>query len=212
MNLSKLTLNSRSRQVQAELSNPYEMHRTLMSAFPTKLEGKERVLYRLEISRTLPYLVILLQSELTPDWSRLEQRDYLLGPVQIKLFDPQFRVGQTLAFRLAANPTKRLKSALKDEPGKRVSLFRPEEQEIWLNRKAIQNGFSVLNVQVTNLSEQLAFKKDKDQRMKITHHGARFDGILQVEDPGLFTLALSGGIGSAKGFGFGLLSLAKASL
>src|SRR5271157_2940470 len=153
MYLSKLTLNPRSRQVQVELSNPYEMHRTLMSAFPAELAGKERLLYLLETSRKPPYLVILLQSRLTPDWSTLEHKDYLLQPAQTKSIEPQIQAGQMLAFRLTANPTKRLKSAAKDVPGKRVSLYHPEEQQDWLNRKALQNGFSVLNVQVTSLSD-----------------------------------------------------------
>ena len=194
--------------MQAELSNPYQMHRTLMSVFPAQLDSEERLLYRLETSHTLPYLVILLQSRLAPDWSALERKGYLLQPAQVKTFDLQFRVGQRLAFRLAANPTKRLKSAVENEPGKRVSLYRPEEQQVWLLRKAQQNGFSVLSMQVTNLSNQLAFKQCKGKRMKITLHGVRFDGVLCVEQPDLFTLALEKGIGSAKGFGFGLLSLA----
>jgi CRISPR system Cascade subunit CasE len=45
--------------------------------------------------------------------------------------------------------------------------------------------------------------------MKITHFGVRFDGLLRVEDPERLKIGLSSGIGSAKGFGFGLLSLAR---
>ena len=213
MYLSKLALNDRSRQVQAELSNPYQMHRTLMSAFPAVLEGKERLLYRLETSRTPPLLVVLVQSWLLPDWSLLEHKGYLLQPAQTKPFDPQFQARQVLAFRLVANPTRRLKSASEDVPGKRISLYRSEQQEEWIKRKALQHGFSLLNVQVTSLSDQFAFKKEKvedtEQLMKITHYGVRFDGILQIEDSGLFATALAGGIGSAKGFGFGMLSLAR---
>jgi CRISPR system Cascade subunit CasE len=208
MNLSKLTLDPRSPQVQAELSNPYQMHRTLMSAFPANLEGEERLLYRLETSHTPPYLIILLQSRLAPNWSALQRKGYLLQPAQVKTFDLQVRTGIRLVFRLAANPTKRLNSAVEDEPGKRVSLYRSEQQQDWLLRKAQQNGFSVLSVQVTSLSDQLAFKKCRGEWMKITHYGVRFDGLLCVEQPDLFTMALKKGIGSAKGFGFGLLSLA----
>jgi CRISPR system Cascade subunit CasE len=211
MNLSKLTLNPQSRQVQAELSNPYEMHRTLFSVLPSELiKGNERLLYRLETSHTPPYLVILFQSHLAPDWSALEQKGYLLRPAQIKTFDPRFQTGQVLAFRLAANPTKRLKSPNEGTPGKRVGLHCPEDQQEWLLRKAGQNGFSILSMQVTSLADQFAYKGKNEKRMKVTHHGVRFDGILQVVDSRLLTLALMNGIGSAKGFGFGLLSLARA--
>jgi CRISPR system Cascade subunit CasE len=38
----------------------------------------------------------------------------------------------------------------------------------------------------------------------------RYEGILQVTDCARFLAALAAGIGPAKGFGFGLLSVAKA--
>jgi CRISPR system Cascade subunit CasE len=44
----------------------------------------------------------------------------------------------------------------------------------------------------------------------LTHHAVRFDGLLVVTDPERLRHALRAGIGSAKGFGFGLLSLARA--
>jgi CRISPR system Cascade subunit CasE len=38
----------------------------------------------------------------------------------------------------------------------------------------------------------------------------QFDGILRVSDPDKLHAAIENGIGSGKGFGFGLLSLAPA--
>jgi CRISPR system Cascade subunit CasE len=38
----------------------------------------------------------------------------------------------------------------------------------------------------------------------------QFDGLLKVDDPVLLAKAVQAGIGSGKGFGFGLLSLARA--
>ena len=43
----------------------------------------------------------------------------------------------------------------------------------------------------------------------MTHQAVRFEGVLQVVDPVAFQQTLRCGIGSAKGFGFGLLSLAR---
>ena len=42
----------------------------------------------------------------------------------------------------------------------------------------------------------------------LTLFGVRFDGVLAVTDPDALTGAVRQGIGPAKGFGFGLLSLA----
>jgi CRISPR system Cascade subunit CasE len=180
-----------------------------MSAFPADIRGRERVLYRLETSRVPPVLTILVQSYLRPNWLALEKEGYLLQPAQVKAFEPQFYPGQTLAFRLAANPTKRLGASDEKAPGKRIGLYRMEDQEKWLRRKADQNGFAILSVQITSLADQIAYKEKKDKRMRVTHHGVRFDGILQVTDSDLFMQAALNGIGSAKGFGFGLLSLAR---
>lgn len=45
---------------------------------------------------------------------------------------------------------------------------------------------------------------------KAQFSAARFEGVLQITDAQAFRAALENGIGSAKGFGFGLLSLARA--
>jgi CRISPR system Cascade subunit CasE len=42
----------------------------------------------------------------------------------------------------------------------------------------------------------------------MTHFAVVFDGLLRVTDTGAFTETLVHGLGSAKAFGFGLLSIA----
>lgn len=211
--LSRLVLNPASRQVQKELANPYELHRTIMHAFPDTLSPQERILYRLETHRQPPFLVLLVQSHLAPNWAALPQNNYLVVPPQTKTFDPSFEPGQQLAFRLLANPTKRLKSETADQPGKRVALLTSEDQQQWLLRKAQQNGFNVLSVSIVDLDHQLAHKQSSSsqQSHRITHRAIRFEGVLQVTNQQLFEQAIRNGIGSAKGFGFGLLSIAKIS-
>ena len=46
--------------------------------------------------------------------------------------------------------------------------------------------------------------------MTVRFLSVRFEGLLQVSDPDRFVGAIRSGIGSAKGFGFGLLSVAPA--
>lgn len=216
MFLSRLVLNPASRQVQKELTNPYELHRTLMRAFPTHISPDQRILYRLETHHQQPYLTLLVQSTFPPDWSVLAKKDYLLEEPQTKEFSPHFQRGQQLNFRLLANPTKRLKSEDPHKDGKRVALYRPEEQEQWLYRKADQNGFHILSLIIASLDNQAAYKRvitgptDGEDRLtwRITHYAVRFDGVLEVKDETLFYRAIERGVGSAKGFGFGLLSVA----
>ena len=113
MYLSRLILNPRNRRVQKEVAQPYQMHRSLMKAFPDNLKpGDERVLFRLEAHPRTGALTLLVQSLTLPDWSWLAEsnaRGYLL-PVNepnpaVKSFDLNLAPGQVLAFRLRANPT-----------------------------------------------------------------------------------------------------------
>ena len=216
MYLSKLTLDPRSRQVRSGLSNPYELHRTLMRAFPSaEGGGPGRVLFRLEtpIRSAQTGLILLVQSEKEPDWPKLgSPNGYHLpdGPNNPKAFNPTFRPGQRLLFRLRANPTVKRYCAAKD-CSKRVGLLKEEEQRRWLDRKAEEGGFKVLAANVTSEGKIGGKIRQPDQK---THDlcllAVRFDGLLQVADPDRFLAALQKGVGSGKGLGFGLLSLAPA--
>lgn len=207
MYLSKLVLDPHSRQVQAELTNRYELHRTLAAAFSEEVYPKNRLLYRLETSHTPPYLTILLQSTTIPDWHALEQKNYLAGPVLVKKFELQPQIGERFAFRLMANPTRRLCTG--EKAGKRVALYKAEDQQDWILHKSEQHGFKLMAVQITNLGDEHAYKVVEKEHKRLTHYGVRFEGALEVTDGERFKLALLQGIGSAKSFGFGLLSLAR---
>ncbi len=205
--LSRLTLNPRSRQVQSELRDPYEMHRTLSKAFG---EGEDaqaaaRYLFRVEES---PHgaLCLLVQSRTAPAWDRLSAPpDYFQEPPQVKPFAPTLRAGQTLAFRLRANPTKREATpADSRRQGSRVGLYTDDARLAWLARKASESGFALCSV--TQAGDSPPECQAKNHRAVFS--AVRFEGILRVTDPERLLCALAGGIGAAKGFGFGLLSLA----
>lgn len=213
MYLSRLILNPRSRQVQRDLADPYQLHRTVMSGFPEDLPPEERVLHRLDDDQRSQRLVLLVQSQGRPDWSGLAD-DYLLPPdpydpvgqnPALKAFLPQLRRGQTLQFRLVANPTKRLGKSYGDDAGKRVGLYDNEEQLAWLERKGKQGGFRLLSV----LPSQEQVAEGRKQPIKL--FTVRFDGLLQVVEPEKFVDTLAQGIGSGKAFGCGLLSIAPAA-
>jgi len=208
MILSKLLLNPRSRQVQAELSNPYEMHRTIMSGFPDGIKQQGRVLYRLEVRQQPPYLSVLVQSQLQPDWQPVWESGYLLQPAESKPFQLRVETGQVFAFRLVANPTRKLKDA-DNENGKRVGIYKVEEQEAWFKRKAGQHGFSLRALQIKpgDRFEGKLVNGKRKHTLKLVM--VQFDGLLEVTDVPEFEAAIAAGIGSAKGFGFGLLSIAR---
>ena len=210
MYLSRLILNPRCRRVQAELAHPYEMHRSLMQAFPDRiLPSEERVLFRVDHTRSRPPC-LLVQSLTRPDWScvqGLSAPGYLLsaGKVNpaVKTFDPGLDEGQVLAFRLRANPTVKRR-------GKRLGLYREEDQLDWLSRKASRGGFQIVHVrcrQEQAVGGVIHREESTTDHLKLA--AVTFDGVLRVTDPDLLVETVRRGIGSGKGLGFGLLSLAR---
>ena len=216
MYLSRLILNPRSRRVQRELASPYEMHRSIMRAFPGELKpGEERVLWRVDEHPGLG-LVLLVQSLQQPDWSWLVEdgaRGYLLrgsnANPAVKPFEFALTLGQTCTFRLRANPT--VKKVIAGAPqGRRIGIYDEEDQLAWLVRKGEQHGFSVLEARLQSegkvKDEDAIHRQDRTHKLELL--SVQFDGVLQVTDLEKLMAAVEGGIGSAKSFGFGLLSLA----
>jgi len=193
------------------------MHRTVLSGFKGRaLVDTERVLFRLDQNTATNALTVLVQSSSEPDWAELETKKdganqfYLLPPAQTKSVNwaDKIEAGQKLAFRLRANPTKRLLlpngERTDRKRGKRVGLYREEDQQNWLIRHAEAGGFRMLQHSVSKDGTQRDTAKD------LSLFTVQFDGVLEVIDKGRFVETLEAGIGSAKGFGCGLLSLAPA--
>jgi CRISPR system Cascade subunit CasE len=223
MYLSRLTLNPHTRRVQRELANPYELHRTLMSAFPEKLPAGERVLFRVDVDERTGIPTVLLQSHGQPDWAWLgdpRANGYLLRAPESKPFDLAFTPGQTLAFYLRANPTeKHWREVDGKQKPKRDPLYKEEDQIAWLERKAEAGGFLLVRVTVLKegntysrqpLGEPVGDAGKGPKTRSLTFHAVRFEGLLQVTDPAKLWETVQQGVGPGKGLGFGLLSLARA--
>ncbi|MBO0938697.1 type I-E CRISPR-associated protein Cas6/Cse3/CasE [Fibrella sp. HMF5335] len=222
MHLSKLVLNPRRRDVWRDLRSPYDLHRTLAHAFPTEpginYRAQHGVLFRLEPMTTPNAMpTVLVQSASPPEWSCLPE-GYCLQQ-QSAPYDPTFAAGQSLVFRLVANPTKKQKINGREQ-GKRVALHdlpdpdaadpdTPTPARLWLTRKAEQHGFRV----VYTLTDGFWLGEPNGDgargKPQLPHYGVRYDGLLQVTNPDTLTKALTTGIGPAKAFGFGLLSVAR---
>ena len=211
MNLSKLFLNPRNAGARQDVARPYELHRTLQRGVEHAPNGN-RLLFRIEPEGGRRRPVTLVQSaRAVPDWTPLLANGYLLEAHGPKPLEPALRIGQRLAFRLTANPTKKV-------AGKRVPLIfdRHDDPDVktywhWLHRKAEQHGFKVLTARDAPFrTASNRRKKQHYDKAEIPHFGVRFDGVLQVMDPDRLVEAVRDGIGPAKAFGFGLLSLALA--
>lgn len=223
MHLTRLFLDPASRAVRADVASPDSLHKTVMRLFPMDAGAEPRkahgVLHRLDESRD-GRLMLLVQSRARPNTSALPA-GYLTdlsrapaltaagvsdNPSVRSVDEERGRIATTdrFAFRLKANTTRKIGTKTgpdgKRVHGRRVPVRGHDARLEWLKRHAAAAGFDVIGVRVTEVPA-----RGRDVRLA----GAIFDGILDVKDPGLFREALEAGLGPAKAFGFGLLSIAR---
>lgn len=204
MYLNRLILDPRSSQARRDLADAYDMHRTLSRAFCLdETERSARFLWRLERD-TNPWTspTVLVQSRQAGQWDTLTSLPgYLLKSVETKTVDLERHVQiGTYRFHLTCNPTvTRLE--------KRLGLMNEEEQLAWLSRQGVRHGFAV-RAGLVSASNLLTSKRKPG--VTITVQQVHFDGFLEILDPERVRSALLDGIGPAKAFGCGLLSLARA--
>ena len=199
MFLSQQHINRHHALAQRDLGDRHELHRTVLSAFPKQISADERVLFRLEIDRRRPCAIVLIQSQTLPNWGtsrRPNEPGYLLQPPETRAIQPQIKDGMCLLFRLQSNPTVKW-------DGKRHAIFDDDRLIEWLRRKGEAHGFAVDPRHVRIVKPGKAYGK----RGRQTWHVVQFDGLLEVVGAEAFASALRDGIGSAKAFGCGLLSV-----
>lgn len=201
------------------LSNRHHVHQRLSMAFPeagdtfaaagygvTREEGG--FLFRIEPG---PTARIVVRSRIVPDWGRAFEKCSWLSTGTIaapRLLDlDQFDQTARLEFALEANPTKRLaQDGPEGKKGARVPL-RDSDLNGWIVRRGKDSGFDVVDG-----SLRIARNGVLSSRMKkgASRHwdSVLFEGELKIADSSKFQAALINGIGPAKAFGFGLLSIA----
>lgn len=213
MYLSKLTLNIKNRQARKDLGSLYEMHKTILRAFSTPLPEEERVLFRVEYQENpRNSTAILVQSQSCPDWKKVTElfEDYFFIPPAVKIIaELHFASNEVMRFRLRANPTRR--ENIPEKTGKRMGLYKDIDRITWLERKGEENGFSIVeeSLMIRPFPQRNFLISDGKKNHKATLNIVDFDGLLKVENPVKLMGAVKRGLGSAKGLGCGLLSLAR---
>lgn len=183
------------------------------------------------VSPEVPSLVGLDEQigwpDLDPQWKTRNYDPFL----------SHIKEGQIYAFRLVANPVvSRCDMRNARGSSKRIPHLTPLQQAAWLvgrdayetqgveppelfakdsPSRAERNGFAVVRTGegqglqlVVSDSRKTDFYQG-DKRRKMTLATARYDGVLEVSDSDLLRHALTFGIGHGKGFGCGLLTLAR---
>lgn len=217
MHLTRFEINPQRRAARALLASPQRIHAAVLAGFPESV-GKQpsgRVLWRLDEGRhdALLYVVSPEKPDLTHLVETIGRPAYGWQTRPYGPFLERLEVGERWAFRLCANPVHNARPTDGTGRGKRYGHVTVDQQAAWLLRTTERSGFRVPEGAagepdlVVRSRRTVRFTR---QERTVTLATAVFEGHLRVEDPIALRAALIGGIGPAKGYGCGLLTLASA--
>ena len=203
--LSLMRLNPGNRRCRKDMADPQDMHRTFMSMFPQAPSGSESprrhfgVLWRME-SAGSP--TVLVQSSHSPDFDKLPDG---YSSCQVKPIDDHlasFAKGQMIAYRVVLNPVK----ISRRSDTERRTVIPSRERAAWWTSVAPKTGLHVHGAPaLTGLHDR--YLKRSGTRLPL--YSVRVDGTAEIVDPDLLRAAATGGIGRAKAWGCGLLTVAR---
>ncbi|KAA6212426.1 type I-E CRISPR-associated protein Cas6/Cse3/CasE [Streptomyces albofaciens JCM 4342] len=208
--LARIRLNPHSRDVQRDLRDATEMHRTAMRLVPDHLGHSARqqagLLYRIDETDTASTLLVQARHL---DLTRLRDG---YGHGEVKSLAPMFqalREGLTVRYRIVVNPSKRelLPKSAGSKRGRIIPLAGADADQ-WWTRRAADAGLHLNTLIPTPLQPVRPHGKDASS---MRHSLLRYDGTATITDPAALTHALTTGVGRAKPYGAGLLSLAPAT-
>jgi CRISPR system Cascade subunit CasE len=218
--LTRFEINTARRGARDLLASPHRLHAAVLAAFPANQrdpddhDDRGRILWRVDqrSHQTLLYLVSPHQPDLThlvetagwPATHTWDTRPYT------PLLD-RLAPGDQWAFRLTANPVRSRPKTETSARSQRFAHITVTQQTAWLLDRAGRNGFTVPeahgkepDVAVHGRRTWRFTRQDKT----VTLATAVFEGRLEITDPTTLRHALTHGIGPAKGYGCGLLTLA----
>ena len=226
MYLSRLRLNPTRRDARRLVGSPQAMHAAVMGSHHPESSSNPagRVLWRLDnyASHDLQLYVV---SPSRPDFTGLlEQAGW---PTQISWDTTNYAAflaniddGQSWSYRLTANPVRVLArdSASVTGRGKVSPHLTVGQQQAWLAKHSHTWGFSLpaddnfgVETEVRERHTASFGRQDPSEagrRASVSLTRATFKGVLTVTDPEALRSALTLGMGRAKAYGCGLMTLA----
>lgn len=227
--LTRISLNPARRNGRKLLTNPQAMHAAVRASFPPDIsEDDARVLWRVDTHDHESVLYIVGPEKPTGDVI-VEQAGWDSRPAQTadySRFLASLMKGQRWHFEIVANPTY---SEPNGKRGKVKAHVSARHQLDWLYKRASQSGFALAPREDDPCTDEErarwatgdapmvmerwtdVFGKGSDtrgSRHQVRISKVRFVGTLEITDADAIRHALTHGIGRARAYGCGLLTLA----
>ena len=189
------------REARGLLADCQQMHRFVTGFFGTDRQSGQ-VLYRTNMvrNRLAIYMYAQNPAEHIPANCEVQQRD-------VTPWLDSLEVGQIWNFDLIVCPSKKVAAEGRRNSQRRI-LREASERQVWLERKAEQNGFAILDAQE---QEQIHVSgRHGAGQGGVMHHDAyHYQGVLQINDAEAFRKVLQQGIGPGKAYGFGMMMVKR---
>jgi CRISPR system Cascade subunit CasE len=206
--LARFEINAETARVEG-ITDSYAWHKKLWECFPDAQDAKRDFLTRVDpLEGAFRLWVLAGRKPVRPKWCPPDS-------FAVREVADSFLAHRYYAFDLRVNPTRcivqRDADGVRRKHGKRVPLLKHDELRAWLEQKGTAGGFSIIDAKPLEIGPMVEnhFRKKGQAGY---HGGVQFRGTLEVTDPPAFIGTYQSGIGSAKGFGFGLLLLAPVKL
>ncbi|MGH3450456.1 MAG: type I-E CRISPR-associated protein Cas6/Cse3/CasE [Haloechinothrix sp.] len=219
MYLTRFQINTARRGARKLLASPQAMHAAVLASFADPAAHNRdgaRTLWRVD-NGPLAQSTLYIASPTKPDLTHLvEQAGWPTTDTwRTRPYDSflnSLQPGQQWAFRLTANPTRNGRSP-KHSDTRRFGHVTVDQQQDWLLRRAKDAGFEVTTDQPGErdlIVHSRITRQFKRSAGTITLRMATYDGRLEVTNAEALRTTLTAGIGHAKAYGCGLLTLAPA--
>lgn len=212
MYLTRFRINPQRRQARKLLGSPQAMHAAVLSSYmdPPAPTPESRILWRVDFEG--PKVTLYISGPDRPDPTALKEQagwSELPGGWDTTEYQPfldKLDKGQVWAFRLTANPVR---FGHTEHHTDTVALghVTVDQQLDWLLSRTERHGFAVIpGSAIVHAARTWQFKREKHT---VTLKVATFDGALEIREPAPYRRMLTAGIGRARGYGCGLMTLAR---
>lgn len=203
MYLSRISLDITERNTMKALSSPSIFHGAISDSF---MGGRPDVLWRIDNLNDRLFMLILSNDR--PDLTNFSRQFSNGEHWETKDYDQlldRIKNNSVFRFRITSNPTKTICNK-NGKRGKVVAHITTEHQKNWLIRKGAKNGFSV-NESSFDVVQSKWYRFYKRANNYVTLLSVTYEGILEITDAEKFKAALTKGIGRAKAYGMGLMTV-----
>ncbi|MFE3504758.1 type I-E CRISPR-associated protein Cas6/Cse3/CasE [Kitasatospora sp. NPDC059146] len=203
--LTEIRLNTRSRDVQADLRNGgYGFHhRTARLTDSDTTSGNSRLLWRLDTFNN--GLRLLVQTTDKPDPTTLPDHYGNTRTLPLDKHLDRLTTGQKIRYRLAGNSVRFAFDEITGLPLPNRIPCKGDEITTWWTRRAPDIGLDIDTTATFQLPTVTGTRERKPGfRLVLT----RYDGTATITNPDTLRTAMLTGIGRGKAFGAGLLTIA----